>query len=132
MMREGDDDERVPVLRQRLQISGDLPRRAAPYNNYGFDEELSAAVRRFQRRNGLRPTGRVEQPTLPALNVPTEDRLAQLRLNLSRIRELMAQAVDDRYILVNVPAFQLEAVERYEVQQRHRVIVGAPSASRPP
>ena len=30
MMREGDDDERVPVLRKRLQISGDLPRRAAP------------------------------------------------------------------------------------------------------
>ena len=124
MMREGDDDERVPVLRKRLQISGDLPRRATPYNNYTFDEELSAAVRRFQRRNGLRPTGRVEQSTFPALNMTTEDRLAQLRLNLGRIRELMSQAVADRYVLVNIPAFQLEAVDRYEVQQRHRVIVG--------
>ena len=113
MMREGDDDERVPVLRKRLQISGDLPRRAAPYNNYTFDEELSAAVRRFQRRNGLRPTGRVEQLDVPALNMTTEDRLAQLRLNLGRIRELMSQAVADRYILVNIPAFQLEAVDRY-------------------
>jgi murein L,D-transpeptidase YcbB/YkuD len=53
-----------------------------------------------------------------------EERLAQLRLNLGRIRELMTARNEDRYILVNIPAFQLEAVERFEVQQRHRVIVG--------
>jgi murein L,D-transpeptidase YcbB/YkuD len=124
MMREGEDDERVALLRRRLQISGDLPRRAAPYNNYTYDEELAEAVRRFQRRNGLRTTGRVERSTYPALNISAEERLAQLRLNLGRIRELLAQPSEDRYVLVNIPAFQLEAVERYEVQQRHRVIVG--------
>lgn len=124
MMREGEDDERVPILRKRLQMSGDLPRRAAPYNSYTFDEEVTAAVRRFQRRNGLRPTGRIERSTYPALNMTTEERLAQLRLNLGRIRELMSQPITDRYILVNLPAFQLEAVDRFEVQQRHRVIVG--------
>jgi len=124
MMREGDEDERVPILRKHLQMSGDLARRAAPYNNYTFDEELTQAVRRFQRRNGLRPTGRIERSTYPALNMTTEDRLAQLRLNLGRVRELMSQPVADRYILVNVPAFQLEAVDKFEVQQRHRVIVG--------
>ena len=50
-----------------------------------------AAVRRFQRRHGLRQTGRVERSTYPALNMTAEERLAQLRLNLGRIRELMAQ-----------------------------------------
>jgi L,D-transpeptidase YcbB len=124
MMREGDDDDRVPILRKRLQMSGDLARRGAPYNSYTFDEELTQAVKRFQRRNGLRPTGRIERSTYPALNMTTEERLAQLRLNLGRIRELMSQPIADRYILVNIPAFQLEAVDRFEVQQRHRVIVG--------
>ncbi len=124
MMREGEDDERVPILRRRLQLSGDLPPRAAPYNNETFDAELAEAVRHFQRRHGLRTTGRVERSTYPALNVTAEERLAQLRLNLGRVRELMAQPTEDRYILVNIPAFQLEAVEKYEVQQRHRVIVG--------
>ena len=124
MMREGEDDERVRILRRRLQLSGDLPRRAAPYNNDTFDAELAEAVRHFQRRHGLRTTGRVERSSYPALNITAEERLAQLRLNLGRIRELMAQPTEDRYILVNVPAFQLEAVEKYEVQQRHRVIVG--------
>jgi L,D-transpeptidase YcbB len=124
MMREGEDDERVHILRRRLQLSGDLAPREAPYNNDTFDSELADAVRKFQRRNGLRTTGRIERSTYPALNMTAEERLAQLRLNLGRIRELMAQPREDRYVLVNIPAFQLEAVERYEVQQRHRVIVG--------
>ena len=124
MMREGEDDERVPLLRKRLRISGDYRSRGPGYNSDVFDEALTAAVRRFQRRHGLRPTGRVERSTYPALNMTVEERLAQLRLNLGRLRELMATRTEDRYILVNIPAFQLEAVERFEVQQRHRVIVG--------
>jgi murein L,D-transpeptidase YcbB/YkuD len=126
MMREGDDDDRVPILRKRLRISGDLRSRTSSYNqSYTYDSDLADAVARFQRRNGLRPTGRIERSTYPALNMTAEARLAQLRLNMGRIRDLMAAGrVEPRYILVNVPAFQLEAVENYEVQQRHRVIVG--------
>lgn len=124
MMREGEDDDRVPILRRRLIASGDLKPRSQYYSSYTFDEELTAAVRHFQRRNGLRPTGRIERSTYPALNMTVEERINQLRLNLGRIRELMSTPVEERYVLVNIPAFQLEAVERYEVQQRHRVIVG--------
>lgn len=124
MMREGEDDDRVPILRRRLIASGDLKPRGQYYNSYTFDEELSNAVKHFQRRHGLRPTGRVERSTYPALNMTAEERINQLRLNLGRIRELMSTPVEERYVLVNIPAFQLEAVERYEVQQRHRVIVG--------
>lgn len=124
MMREGEDDERVPILRRRLIASGDLRSRGQYYNSYTFDEELAAAVRHFQRRNGLRPTGRVERSTYPALNMTVEERLNQLRINLGRIRELMTTPAEERYVLVNIPAFQLEAVQKYEVQQRHRVIVG--------
>ncbi len=124
MMREGEDDERVPILRRRLLASGDLSRRSQYYNSYGFDAELTEAVKHFQRRHGLRPTGRIERSTYPQLNMTVDERINQLRLNLGRIRELLSNPTEERYILVNVPAFQLEAVERYEVQQRHRVIVG--------
>lgn len=124
MMREGEDDERVAILRRRLIATGDLKPRSNYYNSYTFDSELTAAVRNFQRRHGLRPTGRVERSTYPVLNVSVDERIAQLRLNLGRVHELMSMPMDERYVLVNVPAFQLEAVERYEVQQRHRVIVG--------
>jgi L,D-transpeptidase YcbB len=124
MLREGDDEERVAILRARLRASGDVQGRTPSYNKYVFDEALVRSVQRFQRRHGLRPTGRVIRSTIAALNVSAEERLAQLRLNLQRIRDLMRGPREDRYILVNVPAFQLEGVEKYEVHQRHRVIVG--------
>jgi hypothetical protein len=66
MMREGEDDERVPILRKRLRMSGDFRSRAPAYSAHVFDEDLTAAVRRFQRRHGLRPTGRIERSTYPA------------------------------------------------------------------
>ncbi len=138
MMRPGDDDERVPLLAKRLRMSGDLPRRSADYgysgfgfDKYVFDEYLEAGVRNFQTRHGLRVTGRVDQPTFAALNVSAEARLAQLKLNYNRLIDLMKERVDGRYVLVNVPAFQLEAVDRDEVQLRHRVIVGRPERQTP-
>ena len=88
-------------------------------------------MRRFQFNHGLRVTGRVDKPTLQALNVPAEARLAQLRANVARLRDLMAQRIEDRYILVNVAAFQLEAVERHQVELRHRVIAGKPERQTP-
>ena len=122
MIRPGDDDQRVPALRRRLAAEGYL-KRANGYDSFTFDGELEVAVKRFQENHGLRPSGRVDRPTLDELNISAEARLRQLRVNASRLQEIQSHP-EDRYILVNVPAFQLEAVERHEVQLRHRVIVG--------
>jgi len=129
MIRPEDSDERMPLLRHRLMVSGELPRRQS--DGFGFGEDLDVAVRRFQFNHGLRITGRVDKPTLLALNVPAQARLAQLRTNQQRLRELTAQRIEDRYVLVNVAAFQLEAVERHQVELRHRVIAGKPERQTP-
>lgn len=121
-MRPDEDDERVLPLRKRLAATGDL--RGGYSNSYNYDSDVVEAVRRFQARHGLRESGRVDRPTLAALNVTAQERLDQLRLNYQRVSELLQQQVEQRYVLVNVPAFQLEAVDNYTVEQRHRVIVG--------
>jgi L,D-transpeptidase YcbB len=133
MIRPEDDDERIPLLRRRLMMSGELSRRSADAygSGYSYGADLEAAVRRFQVNHGLRVSGRVDKPTLDSLNVPAQARLSQLRLNLQRLRDLGTQRTEDRYILVNVPAFQLEAVERYQVELRHRVIAGKPERQTP-
>lgn len=123
MLRPGDNDERVSSLRRRLMATGELAR-SSSFNDYGYDSVVEAAVVRFQENNGLRTNGRVDQPTLAALNITADERLAQLKLNHGRILELVQQPPEERYVLVNVPAFQLEAVERYQTVLRHRVIVG--------
>ncbi len=130
LMRVNEDDPRVPILRKRLRITGDMPAKGQYYDTETFDTELEAAVKRFQLRQGIRPTGRIEKSVYAVLNVPAEERLAQIKLNHDRIKALMT-GIEDRYILVNVPAFQLEAVEKHEAQLRHRVIVGRPGRDTP-
>jgi murein L,D-transpeptidase YcbB/YkuD len=129
-MRPGDDDERIPLVRKRLVATGEM-RPAQGYETFSYDGELEAAVRRFQERHGLRVSGRIDKPTLQAMNVPAQARVAQLQRNYQRIEELLGQRIEDRYILVNVPSFQLEAVERGVVEQRHRVIAGKPERQTP-
>lgn len=129
MIRPGDDDERVVQARRRLAVTGDL--KSGSSNSFNFDPELEAAVRRFQERHGLRVSGRIDAPTIQAMNVPARVRIEQLRLNQRRIDELIGQRVEDRYVLVNVPAFQLEAVYQNVVELRHRVIAGKPERQTP-
>ncbi|MGQ0671947.1 MAG: L,D-transpeptidase family protein [Hyphomicrobium sp.] len=131
LLRPGDDDERLPALRRILRITGDLKAGSGGFEDYSYDGETEAAVRRFQVRHGLRANGRVDRLTIAALEVPAQARLEQLKLNHTRVAELMNMAIEDRYVLVNVPAFQLEAVERFEVERRHRVIVGRPERQTP-
>jgi murein L,D-transpeptidase YcbB/YkuD len=123
-IRPDDNDERVALLYRRLSISGEWKGRPQQ-SLFGIDysEGMEPAVRRFQESNGLRVTGRVDRQTLQALNISAMARLAQLRVNLMRLRDL-SQKTEDRYVLVNTAAFQLEAVEHGVVQLRHRTIVG--------
>ena len=131
LLRVGDNDERVPILRRRLALSGELDRSGNSEGSYTFGGELEDAVKNYQERNGLRVTGRAEQSTIAQLNISANARLEQLKLNQRRIRELLQTRIEDRYVLVNAAAFQLEAVEGYEVRQRHRVIVGKPERQTP-
>ena len=114
-------DDRVAILQKRLQASGDL-RSESSYPRY-FDYTVEKAVRRFQASNGLTPTGYVGQRTRKALNVSARIRLRQLRLNLNRLRAY-AKSGKRRYVMVNIPAAQIEAVEDDRVISRHTGVVG--------
>ena len=129
-LRPGDDDDRVPYLVRRLRLSGDLSSRSEL--GYGYGPELEAAVKRFQNRHGIRPTGIVDRATFAAMNVPAEARLGQLKLNLDRLRELARDVPPiERYVLVNSAAYALESVEGGTVIGRHRTIVGKPDRQTP-
>ncbi len=124
----GDRGVRVAALRARLAASGDLPDAAATAGV--FDGALAAAVSRFQRRHGLEVTGEVDADSLAELNVPVEDRIRQLQVNMERWRWLPA-TLGDRYILVNVPEFRLDVVESGKTVLTMRVIVGKDQSRTP-
>jgi murein L,D-transpeptidase YcbB/YkuD len=117
----GNDRKGVRDLKRRLMINGDMP--VEERINDVFDERLDAAVRLFQARHGLIINGQIDEPTFFALSVPVGERLNQLRLNALRV-EQWASALTDRYVVVNVPAAKIEAVEASAVVQRHTAVVG--------
>jgi len=57
------------------------------------------------------------------MNIPASVRLGQLETNLIRLRS-MSGFLGNRYIMVNIPALQIEAVDFGQVAQRHAAIVG--------
>jgi murein L,D-transpeptidase YcbB/YkuD len=134
VVRPGEGDERMPAVRRRLYASADLPdsaRNSFWSTDLSLDGEIEAGLKRFQERHGLRVNGRLDKPTVESMNVPIQTRIEQLKLNRRRISELLTGRGEDRYILVNAAAYQLEAVEQREVKQRHRVIVGKPDRQTP-
>ncbi len=110
----------VRLLRERLMMSGDLKEQEG---GNGYDFYVEKAVKRFQASNGLTPTGVVDKRTVAALNVPAAARLRQLRANLARLTDL-SRGTSKRYVIVNIPAAQIEAVENDKVVSRHSGVVG--------
>ena len=114
-------DPDVVVLRKRLMISGDLSTSAGISES--FDTYVDAAVKRFQARHGLPADGVLGTYTYSAMNVSAPVRLGQLETNLVRLRS-MSGFLGNRYVMVNVPAAQIEAVENDRVTLRHTAVVG--------
>jgi len=103
-LRPGARDERVTVLAQRLVASGDLPQDGLATIDIVYDESIEAGVRHFQLRHGRDVDGIIGPATVRALNVPVEDRVRQLRINLERARWVFDDTSDD-FILVNIAGF---------------------------
>lgn len=128
-LERGSYDQRVHLLRHRLMLSGDLA--GFDYREaFNFDATLDEAVRDFQVQHGLEVDGVVGRKTLAALNVPISERIEQIQLNMERWR-WMPDELGDRYLLVNMAGFELQAIEDDETVMDMRVIIGRPYRSTP-
>src|SRR6185436_19542223 len=85
-LRRGGCGPGVSQLRARLLASGDLPASTAAGDV--FDEALAGALKHFQRRHGLPEEDRLGPAVAKALDVPVEDRIREIELNLERWRWL--------------------------------------------
>jgi murein L,D-transpeptidase YcbB/YkuD len=127
-LRLGARNAAVVPLRTRLKLAGDLD--PAAVENDVYDSYVEAAVKRFQARHGLSIDGRPGTLTFNALNVPADQRLSQLKINLTRLRAFNANQAN-RFVVCNIPAAQLEAIENGTVMSRHIAVVGKPDRPSP-
>ncbi|HEY7747166.1 MAG TPA: L,D-transpeptidase family protein [Aestuariivirgaceae bacterium] len=125
---KGGQAREVVLLKKRLAIEGYLMDEGQFDDVY--DGVTERAVQRFQRNHGLFPSGKVGKQTIQALNVSVQARLMTLRANFPRIEEY-SKDLADRYLVVNIPAAQLETVSSGSVYSRHNIIAGKPDRPSP-
>ena len=127
-LKKGMQDNRVLLLRKRLQITGDLP--AGSGDSASFDEALEQAVKRFQSRHHLTDDGAVGKQTLEILNVPVEDKIDQIRINLERVRWVL-HAIEGPFVIADIAGFEVFIYKNDEIAWRSRVQVGKPYRQTP-
>jgi murein L,D-transpeptidase YcbB/YkuD len=120
-LNAGAKGKEVAILRQRLAAEGDLE--GADGAGEKWDAALTAAVKHFQFRYGLKQTGIVAGATLKAMNVPAEQRQKQLAASAQRLQDLHFP-FGDRYVVVNIPSAAVDAVEDGRAVHRYVAVVG--------
>jgi murein L,D-transpeptidase YcbB/YkuD len=154
-LKPGMVDARVPLLRERLALTGDLaaaalpPDAGAPQPNSPrapatattavgtpdpllFDTTLEAAVRHFQHRHLLATDGAIGPSTLRELNVPVQARIDQIRLNLERGRWVLHEVKKDGdLVIVDIAGFGVRFIRERKTIWQTRAQVGKPYRQTP-
>ena len=127
-LKKGMEDNRILHLRKRLKTTGDLESDASDFET--FDGQLEQAVIRFQNRHHLAADGAVGKQTLAALNVPVEDRIDQIRINLERLRWVL-HAISGQFVIADIAGFKVFVYKDNEIIWTSRVQVGRPYRQTP-
>ena len=120
----------VALIAQRLSASGDYKGPANANGGSSYSADLQEAVKHFQRRHGLIDDGIISAQVVAEMNVPIQQRISQIALNLERWRWL-PRDLGERHILVNIPEYRLEVWDRNQVPLTMRVVVGKQDTQTP-
>ena len=118
---KGQNSPTVSQIKQRLRISGDFK---SDDSSPLFTDELVAAVQRVQKRFGFRQNGVVDALLIKQLNIPVEDRIQQLQLNMERFKNTSVNNGETR-LVVNVPEYKLHVYEGTREVFNMDIVVGS-------
>lgn len=118
-LRQGQSNAAITTLKKRLQVSGDF---ADADTGKLFTPALYDAVKKVQRSFGLKEDGAITTELLDKLNVPAEERMQQMLVNLERLRWL-PEPQRDR-IVANIPEYKLHVYEEGKEVLFMNIVVG--------
>lgn len=121
VLKPGMQDDRINLLVKRLTISGDLKTTVTPSKTY--DDQMVEAIKHFQYRYNLEQDGIIGKATLAALNIPVQDHIRRIIINMERWRWL-PHTLDGRRLLVNIAGFHLAGIHDEKLEITMPVIVG--------
>ncbi len=125
-LRPGMRDARVAMLRDRLGLGTPATMTDAEV----YDGELEAAVRAFQKSEGLAADAIVGPRTLEVLNGEERGEEAEIIANMEMWR-WMPRDLGTDHIFVNVPEFMVRVMRGGQIAHEARVVVGTPKNQTP-
>lgn len=119
-IKPGASSPAILAIKKRLQISGDY---TGQDTTAVYDSSLVPAIKLFQERHGFTPSGVIGANTIEQLNVPVEQKIQTLLINLNRMR-WMPSKPSGNLILVNIPEFVMHVMEGSQKVFDINVVVG--------
>src|SRR5690606_16407550 len=119
--KPGDSSQVIRGVKERLFILGDL---TAQDTTFTFNDSLTIAVKRFQERHGLTVDGAPGKSFFAELNVPLNERIRQMLINMERVRWMPDNPGTD-FLLINIPEFKLWAFDSGKFAFAMNVVVGS-------
>lgn len=119
-LKMGVTDTVISKIKKRLSISGEWQKRDS---SSLFNIELEQTIKNFQQRHGIVSDGVIGKKTIDAMNIPVEDRIIQILINMERCRWLPIAHEGD-YLLINIPAFSLQVMHQDSIVFKCDAIVG--------
>ncbi|WP_276481916.1 L,D-transpeptidase family protein [Paraflavitalea pollutisoli] len=118
--QQGDTGQAIKLMRQLLFVTGDL---AADDGSAAFDSTLKQGVKSFQRRYGMTDDGVVGPGVLKEMNVPVQQRIEKIVINMERCRWVPARPAGE-YLAINIPDYKLHVFNNDSLLWSMNVVVG--------
>lgn len=120
--RPNDSAKAIQQIRERLFLTADIS------TNNGssiYDNELVAAVKKYKGRNGFKPDSLISPDHILSMNVPVNERIKIIVVNMERCRWISPQVFTAKeYLFVNIPAYEMKMIRDGNVVFESLVVVG--------
>lgn len=131
LLKVGESHGIVPVIARRLKRTGDLES-YYPDSSFVLTQQMLDAVNHFRELNRLAVDNSIGNFTIRYLNRPLSYYEDCLRVNMERARWQYAQDRGAKYVMANVAAFMLQAInENADSVAEMRICCGGPKNKTP-
>jgi murein L,D-transpeptidase YcbB/YkuD len=90
---------------------------------------LSAAIKKYQARKGMKETGKISAGLITSLNTNDWYKFARIAVTLDKYKQL--PPLPQQYIWVNIPSYKLQLWDSGYVMLTSKVVVGKPETRTP-
>jgi murein L,D-transpeptidase YcbB/YkuD len=111
----------IKQIKERLRMTSEFDSKDT---SSIFTEELVSAVQKVQKRFGYKQNGVVDALLIKQLNVPVEERIQQVLLNMQRFKNNPTTG-NGTILIVNIPEYKLHVYEGTEHVFDMDIVVGS-------